>query len=202
MKRTLTIIAAAVTIAATTLFTAPAARAQAPQECNEINVGYGQLTFMDAAHFFGGALATLFTAGYATFDNFKSYGSVNAEYYRTLGNVVSLGAAFSWFGGSADIVDNEKVKTGTSEYSGIAIMPAAKFYWFRKQHVAMYSKAALGLMLLKDHDAEAGAQQYDPYFMAQLTLVSIQFGGERLKGYLEFGGGAQGLAIIGLNYAF
>lgn len=197
MKRLFTLLAAMAIIAA------PTAKGEAPQYRNEINVGYGQVTIMDVAHVFADAFANIFTAGYSRFDNFQSYGSVNAEYYRALGGVISVGGAFSWCGGSADVINNEDVKTGVSKYSGVSIMPAAKFYWFRKPHVAMYSKAAAGLMLLKDYDdEEAKAKGYEPWFMAQLSFVSVQFGGERLRGYLELGGGVQGFATIGVNYAF
>ena len=169
---------------------------------NEISVGYGRVTLPDFAHLTAGVFATVFTGGYARFDNFRSYGSVNAEYYRVLNKTFSVGAAVSWFGGVADVLDKDNVKTGTSDYSGFAVMPSAKIFWFRKPHVAMYSKLSAGLTLLDDYDDESDSHSYDPYFAAQVSLAGVQFGGERLRGYVEVGGGMQGLVTAGVSYSF
>lgn len=173
-----------------------------PENRNEITVGYGRATIMDLAHVVGGVFATAFTAGYARFDNFRSYGSVNAEYYRVLNKTFSVGAAVSWFGGAADVLNKDNVKTGTSDYSGFAVMPSAKAFWFRRPHVAMYSKLSVGLTLLDDYDDESDSHSFDPYFAAQVSLAGVQFGGERFRGYVELGGGMQGLVTAGVSYSF
>lgn len=196
MKRTV------IALAATLLVTAPVVFAQNPEKRNEINVGYGRVTAVDAAHVFGGALATVFTAGYARFDNFRSYGSVNLEYYRALNKTFSVGAAVSWFGGTADEQNKDNVKTGKSNYSGFALMPAARMFWFRKPHVAMYSKLAAGVTLLDDYDEETDSRSYDPFFGAQVTLAGVQFGGERFRGFIEAGAGMQGLVLAGVSFSF
>ena len=164
--------------------------------------GYGRVTVVDVAHVVGGVFATAFTAGYARFDNFRSYGSVNLEYYRTLNNTFSVGAAVSWFGGAADELNKDNVKVGDSKYSGFALMPAAKVFWFKKQKVAMYSKLAAGVTLLDDYDEESDSHSFDPYWAAQVTFAGVQFGGERFRGFVETGSGMQGLVLAGLSYSF
>lgn len=196
MKRTFIALAVAF------LATAPFLSAQTPESRNEITVGYGRATFMDLAHVTGGVFATVFTGGYARFDNFRSYGSVNVEYYRVLNKTFSVGAAASWFGGTADVLNKEDVKTGTSDYSGFALMPSAKAFWFRKPHVAMYSKLSVGLTLLDDYDDESDSHSFDPYFAAQVSLAGVQFGGERFRGFVELGGGMQGALLVGFSYSF
>lgn len=196
MKRTL------LTLAVAFLASASFLSAQTPDSRNELTVAYGRATFMDLAHVTGGVFATVFTGGYARFDNFRSYGSVNVEYYRVLNKTFSVGAAASWFGGTADVLNKEDVKTGTSDYSGFALMPSAKAFWFRKPHVAMYSKLSAGLTLLDDYDDESDSHSFDPYFAAQVSLAGIQFGGERFRGYVELGGGMQGAILAGLSYSF
>ena len=57
MKRTV------IALAATLLVTAPVVFAQNPGKRNEITVGYGRVTAVDAAHVFGGALATVLVQG-------------------------------------------------------------------------------------------------------------------------------------------
>ena len=138
MKRILISLAAAI------FAFVPLVSAQTPESRNEITLGYGRVTVVDVAHVVGGVFATAFTAGYARFDNFRSYGSVNLEYYRVLNKTFSVGAAVSWFGGTADELNKDNVKVGNADYSGFAVMPAAKVFWFRKPHVAMYSKLAAG----------------------------------------------------------
>ncbi len=78
MKRILISLAAAI------FAFVPLVSAQTPESRNEITLGYGRVTVVDVAHVVGGVFATAFTAGYARFDNFRSYGSVNLEYYRVL----------------------------------------------------------------------------------------------------------------------
>ena len=122
MKRILISLAAAI------FAFVPLVSAQTPESRNEITLGYGRVTVVDVAHVVGGAFATAFTAGYARFDNFRSYGSVNLEYYRVLNKTFSVGAAVSWFGGTADELNKDNVKVGNADYSGFAVMPAAKAF--------------------------------------------------------------------------
>lgn len=196
MKRILISLAVAVFIGA------PVVSAQTPESRNEIALGYGRVTFVDVAHVASGVFATVFTAGYARFDNFRSYGSVNLEYYRTLNKTFSVGAAVSWFGGAADELNKDNVKVGDSKYSGFALMPAAKVFWFKKQKVAMYSKLAAGVTLLDDYDEESDSHSFDPYWAAQVTFAGVQFGGERFRGFVETGSGMQGLVLAGLSCSF
>uniref|UniRef100_UPI00402A12CB hypothetical protein n=1 Tax=Candidatus Cryptobacteroides bacterium TaxID=3085639 RepID=UPI00402A12CB len=113
-----------------------------------------------------------------------------------------MGAAVSWFGGTADELNKDNVKVGNADYSGFAVMPAAKAFWFRKPHVAMYSKLAAGVTLLDDYDEEADSHSFDPYWAAQVTLAGVQFGGERFRGFVEAGAGMQGLVLAGLSVSF
>ena len=196
MKRILISLAAAI------FAFVPVVSAQTPESRNEIMLGYGRVTVVDVAHVVGGAFATAFTAGYARFDNFRSYGSVNLEYYRALNKTFSVGAAVSWFGGTADELNKDNVKVGNADYSGFAVMPAAKVFWFRKPHVAMYSKLAAGVTLLDDYDEAADSHSFDPYWAAQVTLAGVQFGGERFRGFVEAGAGMQGLVLAGLSVSF
>lgn len=125
-------------------------KAAMPEQRNEITIGYGWGTFIDATFIFANGLVTAFSAGHIRTDNYQALGSVNAEYYRVLNKTFSVGGSFSWTGGSADIINKEDVKTGKSHYSAFVIMPSVKAFWFRKKHVAMYSKLALGSPCLTD----------------------------------------------------
>ena len=185
------------------LLATPCLNAQNTEYRNEITAGYGYVTFTDIVHVTAGVFATIFTLGYAGFDNFKSIGSFNLEYYRTLNNdTFSVGGALSYFGGSADVIETKtKEKTGKSTYRGIALMPSTKVFWFRNPKVSMYSKLAAGGMLFDDYD-ENNKHTFQPSFAAQVSPVAIEVGGEQFRGYVELGMGMQGVIVGGLHYNF
>lgn len=176
-------------------------KAAMPEQRNEITVSYGRATFMDVAFLFANAFVSVFTIGNVKIDNYQAYGSVNAEYYRVLNKTFSVGGQFSWSGGKADLVNKENVKTGTSNYSSFTMMPSAKAFWFRKKHVAMYSKLGLGVTLLDGFD-DTEKRNYSPFFAAQLGAVCIQAGGKHVRGFLEAGGGMAGCITGGLSVSF
>lgn len=177
-------------------------KAAMPEQRNEITIGYGWGTFIDATFIFANGLVTAFSAGNIRTDNYQALGSVNAEYYRVLNKTFSVGGSFSWTGGSADIINKEDVKTGTSHYSAFVIMPSVKAFWFRKKHVAMYSKLALGLTMLDGFDNKESERNYSPFFAGQAGAVCIQAGGKHVRGFLETGGGMQGFITGGLSISF
>lgn len=177
-------------------------KAAMPEQRNEITIGYGWGTFIDATFIFANGLVTAFSAGNIRTDNYQALGSVNAEYYRVLNKTFSVGGSFSWTGGSADIINKEDVKTGKSHYSAFVIMPSVKAFWFRKKHVAMYSKLALGLTMLDGFDNKESERNYSPFFAGQAGAVCIQAGGKHVRGFLETGGGMQGFITGGLSISF
>lgn len=177
-------------------------KAAMPEQRNEITIGYGWGTFIDVTFIFANGLVTVFSAGNIKTDNYQALGSVNAEYYRVLNKTFSAGGSFSWTGGSADIINKEDVKTGTSHYSAFVIMPSVKAFWFRKKHVAMYSKLALGLTMLDGFDNKESERNYSPFFAGQAGAICIQAGGKHVRGYLETGGGMQGFVTGGLSISF
>lgn len=197
MKRILILIAAAAVLAAPDASAGP----DMPELRNELSVSYGCITLMDVVHVTTGVLTTAISAGYSRFSDFRAYGSVSAEYYRAIHTRFTLGGIFSCFGGNASFTSEAGEEIGRSDYIGFALMPGTKAFWFRRPHVAMYSKLAAGIMLIDDYDDD-NVRRFNPGFTAQLSLVGIQFGGKRLRGHIEAGGGAQGVLTGGLNYSF
>lgn len=177
-------------------------KAEEPEFRNEISVSYGRVNFMDVVHVASGVLASIFSAGYSSFDNSYSLGSFNGEYFRALNNTFSVGGAFSFFGGGADRVDKDtREKTGEVMYRGVSLMPSVKAFWFRKAHWAMYSKLGAGMMLLNDYDVE-GDNSMEPNFAVQLSPVCVEAGGKQWRGFFEAGGGMEGFVAAGVRYSF
>ena len=177
-------------------------KAAMPEQRNEITIGYGWGTFIDATFIFANGLVTAFSAGHIRTDNYQALGSVNAEYYRVLNKTFSVGGSFSWTGGSADIINKEDVKTGKSHYSAFVIMPSVKAFWFRKKHVAMYSKLSAGIMFIDDYEEGSKSTDYSPLFSLQAGAVCVQAGGQRVRGFVELGIGMTGLIVGGISVAF
>lgn len=65
-------------------------KAAMPEQRNEITIGYGWGTFIDATFIFANGLVTAFSAGNIRTDNYQALGSVNAEYYRVLNKTFSV----------------------------------------------------------------------------------------------------------------
>jgi hypothetical protein len=79
-------------------------------------------------------------------------------------------------------------------------MPTVKFYWFNREHFAMYTRLAVG----GTYRMESTNGVSDNSFMVngQLSPVCIEFGGEHFRGFLESGIGANGSGFGGIKYSF
>lgn len=85
------------------------------------------------------------------------------------------------------------------------VMPEVTIYWFKKRHVAMYSKGAIGGrfnfekrdFVLPNVPTTNSANLY-----YQISPVAIEVGGPYWRGNIEFGYGAQGIFQYGVRHIF
>jgi hypothetical protein len=87
----------------------------------------------------------------------------------------------------------------TSQY----LMPAVKYSWIPRNHFCLYSKVALGIMHYKQDitcDELASPQRHENGFRLayQFSPVGCEFGGERIRGFIELGYGKQGMYNAGV----
>lgn len=144
------------------------------------------------------------------------YPTVAVEYYYHVNRVIGLGGIMAYNGMSRDmfvtVKDNETgtrstQKTGVAKRHNFSIIPTAKFDWLRKKNFGMYSKLGVGVSFLNESqkDDAAGGTDYsntDAVVNFQCSLLGIEVGSQRLRGFVEAGVGERGIFSAGLQYKF
>lgn len=128
--------------------------------------------------------------------------------YQETNIIKSNGEQTSPFGNTYTLWENEH-KTGELRRRILYFLPEVTAYWFKKRHVAMYSKAAIGFRINMERVQYNGSYRFEkqtnpnnvnPYF--QFTPVAIEVGGPYWRGNIEFGYGAQGIFQYGVKHIF
>ena len=159
--------------------------------------------------------------GYTTYDNEKEYPAISAEYHYHVSKLISVGGILAFNGVTQDMYINSqinnsdgtssnknKVKVGDASRTNITIMPSVKFDWLRKKHFGMYSKAAVGVTIMKEKTtANENGFNYktddtDVVANFQASLIGIEAGSEQFRGFAELGVGEQGIILAGVRYKF
>lgn len=97
---------------------------------------------------------------------------------------------------------------GAKEYERtrnyITLMPAIKYYWVNNNHFGLYSKAAVGgmLMLLKEEGSDKSYNEGTLYFNFQISALGLEAGSQNFRGFVELGAGEQGIVLAGLRCKF
>lgn len=160
--------------------------------------------------------------GYTTYENEKNIPAISAEYFHHINKTVSIGGIVGFNGtfsdmyctfqrnigdGNATIESKEKV--GSAKKYFITVMPAVKFDWLRQKNVGLYSKVAFGLTYMYEQekqDNEAGEKELnsDSKIMGnfQASLLGVEVGSEKFRGFAELGVGEQGIFVVGCRYKF
>ena len=174
------------------------------------------------------SVATVGThTGHTSYDNEKYIPPISVEYFHHLNKTVSIGAIGCFNGYTSDMFftwqKNNGDGTGTvksKENIGVAkkyyatLMPAVKFDWVRTKNFGVYSKLALGLTYMyekeiqkkDDTGKDIGEKKLhsDIGFMGnfQASLLGIEAGTMKIRGFAELGCGEQGILQAGLRYKF
>ena len=149
-----------------------------------------------------------------SYENSKWSVPCSAEYYYRVNRFLSVGAIGAFNCMKRDIylnvtdADGNKSKTydGKAKKYNLTIMPAVKFDWLRREHVGLYSKAAVGASFMierqKENDGTKLEKDTDVMPNFQATLFGVEAGSQRFRAFAEFGVGEQGMAVAGLRYKF
>ncbi len=138
--------------------------------------------------------------------------AITAQYLYSLSEHVSIGAGVVYQQATgvqsilSDMAGGMPDPTGEAPapyvFKGnyITLIPTAKFYWFNREHFAMYTRLAIG----GTYRMESINGESDNSFMVngQLSPVCVEFGGEHFRVFLEEGIGANGSGFGGLKYSF
>ena len=177
---------------------------------NEIALNYG----VGSAQSFVNVLSSVFVAIPSSIAGMKldgiwSTGAIGVSYQRSLGKVVSVGGTFNYIRTACSFQDkNDPSITAKNAMDWFTLMATARFYWFKKRVVAMYSKIGVGAAVTgssyvkhKGTEVEKGDYTFQwvkiPAF--QLSGVCVEFGG-RFRGFVELGIGMEGILNAGIKY--
>lgn len=176
---------------------------------NELSISYGMG--------YGSALIEAFGVGFGNalihagtnreWDNSTYTGTVGFEYFRHLNNPkLALGCIATVTNFSEDVVKKDtRAKVGEHSSTYVTLMPAIKYNWINKEHFALYSKVAAGVMYLEEKDKDYEKKTEDNAstagFMFQVSPVGVEFG-SKFRGFVELGFGEQGIALGGVRYKF
>lgn len=122
--------------------------------------------------------------------------------YQEATVIRSIGEHTSPFGNTYTSWSTE-YKDGILKRHILYIMPEVTIYWFKKRHVAMYSKGAIGArfnfekrdFMLYNESPKSSANLY-----YQVSPVAVEVGGPYWRGVIEFGTGAQGFFQYGVRH--
>ncbi|MBR5062927.1 MAG: hypothetical protein IKX24_12415 [Prevotella sp.] len=153
--------------------------------------------------------------GHYSYSDKSEFPALSVEYYYRLSKVVGIGGFLAYNDLKRDMyIDYQDAqgkktrsdKVGVAKRSNFSIIPAVKIDYLRKKNFGMYTKFGFGLSMMyeKQKDDEVGEvyshTDYNVNFQA--SLLGIEAGSPKLRGFLELGVGEQGLALIGARYKF
>ena len=140
--------------------------------------------------------------------NDKHLGTFGVEYFYHLDNPkLAVGGIVTYAQYGEDVVDksDRNIKCGDRMRRYVSVMPAVKYSWVNKNHFALYSKVAAGVMFNfekeKNLEKNTESSYSNTYFMAQVSLIGVEFG-SKVRGFVELGGGEQGIFLLGMKYKF
>ena len=171
----------------------------------EVAISYGVWSNSDIIN----AFETIGTNIFASTGDEHFMGPIGVEYFYHLNKWFSVGGIGCYGQMHQDLflTDKKNGKDGEIKNYYLTLMPAMKFDWVRKSHFGVYSKLGIGGTLRNekiDYD-DGGNDDYsdtEVHVNWQISLLGLEAGGNRLRGFLEIGTGEQGIFDIGLRYKF
>lgn len=195
-------------MAAAAIMTAVSVNAQSVEyPKNEISVSYGYLSNSQWIDGFETIFSSIFGERYDE-DSEKFIGPIAITYFHHVKDWIAVGAMGVYGHSSKDVVDGSKAIVGTGKNTYITIMPAVKLDWYRREHVGMYSKLALGATYRSEslkfnaNSNRTNGDESSFHFNWQATVFGIEVGSPNVRGFFEGGVGEQGLASVGIRYKF
>ena len=171
----------------------------------EVAISYGVWSNSDIIN----AFETIGTNIFASTGDEHFMGPIGVEYFYHLNKWFSVGGIGCYGQMHQDLflTDKKIGKDGEIKNYYLTLMPAMKFDWVRKSHFGVYSKLGIGGTLRNekiDYDAASKDDYSDTevHVNWQISLLGLEAGGNRLRGFLEIGTGEQGIFDIGLRYKF
>ena len=184
------------------------AQEDSDQPLHEISVSYGAGVSLIGDGIGNSIFAGIFDSlSGREWTNDKQFGSLGIEYFYHLpaNPNVAVGGIYTYAQFGQDI-EYKGVKEGERKRTYMTLMPSIKYYYVNRKHFGVYSKLAIGAMLLhfKVEDIKSGQSDSDNdlRFMCQASLIGTEFGSQNFRFFLEAGVGEQGIVLAGLKLKF
>ena len=142
------------------------------------------------------------------FKNESYIGPIAAEYFYHLKNWLGIGGVFVYGHSTEDAyLRGNDDKVGEHKNTYITVMPAAKFDWFRRKNIGLYSKLALGVTFRNEKIDSTNPDVQDEsdssvHFNWQASLFGIEAGSPKVRAFGELGFGEQGIFVAGVRFKF
>lgn len=156
---------------------------------HEIGAGYGLYTGPQLLNVF----VEFLSFSLAEVD-LRSTGAVSASYLYFPIKHIGVGGTLGYQHGS-----EPRGADFTCSRNYLTALAMAKFYWFNKPYVGMYSSLSVGASYI--FGEYNGAREHTWRVSGQLSAVGLEAGG-RLRGFIECGLGTMGVFRMGLHVKF
>lgn len=169
---------------------------------HEVAISYGALSNSQIIDIFEEAITAPFQ-GNTTLKDDKFFGPISAEYFYHLEPWIGIGGILVYGQKKGDLYsDSDNKKIGEDKNTYLTVMPAAKFDWFRRANVGLYSKVGVGVTLRHDVSDDIDYDESNMHVNWQLTAIGVEVGSKQIRAFAELGTGEQGIFLGGIRCKF
>ena len=169
---------------------------------HEVAISYGALSNSQIIDVFEEAITAPFQ-GNTTLKDDKFFGPISAEYFYHLQPWIGIGGILVYGQKKGDLYsDSDNKKIGEDKNTYLTVMPAAKFDWFRRANVGLYSKVGVGVTLRHDVSEDIDYDESNMHVNWQLTAIGVEVGSKQIRAFAELGAGEQGIVLGGIRCKF
>lgn len=169
---------------------------------HEVAISYGALSNSQIIDVFEEAITAPFQ-GNTTLKDDKFFGPISAEYFYHLQPWIGIGGILVYGQKKGDLYsDSDNKKIGEDKNTYLTVMPAAKFDWFRRANVGLYSKLGVGVTLRHDVSEDIDYDESNMHVNWQLTAIGVEVGSKQIRAFAELGTGEQGIFLGGIRCKF
>lgn len=169
---------------------------------HEVAISYGALSNSQILDVFEEAIKAPFQGG-TTLKDDKFFGPISAEYFYHLQPWIGIGGILVYGQKKGDLYsDADNKKVGENKNTYLTVMPAAKFDWFRRANVGLYSKVGVGVTLRHDVSEDIDYDESNMHVNWQLTAIGVEVGSKQIRAFAELGTGEQGIVLGGIRCKF
>lgn len=129
--------------------------------------------------------------------------AITASYLYRFNRWFWLGGNISYVGKHAEIYDylTDK-KTGVSNENMLSFAAYARFSWFNREKITLYSGFGMGASYrFYNRSSEMDGLKVNTIFVGQMTFIGVEAGGKWF-GFAELGTGYKGIFTAGFGYRF